>query len=281
MNKTALVTDSTADIPIELQEKYNIHIIPLSVIHGDVEYQEGIDITSENFYDLLNSSDIFPKSSQPSPKDFDDLYSKLLKDHDEVLSIHLSSGLSGTINAAFQSSKNFEDKVTVFDSESISLGIGLQVIEASKKIQEGWNTNEIVDFLSNIKDNIELLFTLDTLEYLYKGGRINKVSNLMGSLLDIKPIVTVKEGKFFPFGKARRQQSALSKIVTSFENFAKEKTPIKLAVAHGKGSKAAKQLKEMLEERIGIKAEIYSTIGPVVGVHTGPGTVGAAILYEE
>ncbi|ACB84488.1 DegV family protein [Natranaerobius thermophilus] len=280
MQKIGIVTDSTADIPENLREKHNIHVIPLSVVHGDTVYRDGVDIDSENFYELLENSDTIPQSSQPTPQDFENLYKNLLGKYEEIISVHLSAGLSGTINAAEQAGKLFQNRVHVFDSKGISAGIGLQVIEAAKKIQEGWETEKVMEFLGSLRNNVETLFTLDTLEYLHKGGRIGKVSSMLGSFLNIKPIVRVEDGKFVPYGKARSRRTALNKIVNNLETFAENRVPWKLAIAHGQGKEGADFLKEVLDEKFGIEADIYTTIGPVIGVHTGPGTSGAAVMFS-
>ncbi|MGF7186572.1 DegV family protein with EDD domain [Desulfitispora alkaliphila] len=281
MSKIAIVTDSTSDIPKELQEKYDIHVMPLSIIHGDKSYLDGVDIKSDEFYSILEQSDVLPKSSQPSPDDFIKLYKKLLNEYEEIISIHLSQGLSGTVNAAFQAKKEIGDKVNVFDSRSISVGIGLQVLDAAKNRDNGLSSAKIIEKLEEIKENTETIFTLDTLEYLYKGGRIGKVSNIMGSLLNIKPIIRVEDGIYVPNGKARSQKAALDKIVKTFEDLAKDRKPISLSVAHGAGLESAKILRSALEKSLGIKCEVFTQVGPVIGVHTGPGTIGAAVQYES
>ncbi|NLK01183.1 MAG: DegV family protein, partial [Clostridia bacterium] len=202
MGKIAIVTDSTADLPPEIIEKYNISIVPLKVLFGNKEYKDGIDIGPDEFYEKLEKSNTLPTTSQPSPGDFIKVYRSLLEQYTEIISIHLSSNLSSTVNVARLAGKDFKDRIHVFDSKSISLGIGLLATEAAKSVQEGLRINEVLEKIKSVRKNSEVLFTLDTLEYLSKGGRIGKVSGLLGSVLNIKPIVRVnEEGIYTPYAK--------------------------------------------------------------------------------
>ncbi|WP_366924436.1 DegV family protein [Metallumcola ferriviriculae] len=281
MRKIALVTDSTADIPRQVAAKDNIQVMPLTILFGDKEYLDGVDIQSDEFYDKLQKSKELPRSSQPSPADFTTLYKDLLEHYSEIISIHLSSSLSGTINSAQLAKEKLKAKIHIVDSKSISLGIGLMVAEAAKCIKEGLNVKDTMDKISYVRENSETLFTLNTLEYLSKGGRIGKVSGMLGSMLNIKPIVRVNdEGIYVPFGKARSQNKALKTLEQGFEKLANGRKPVKLAVAHGAASEAAARLKDSLENALGIKASLFTQVGPVIGVHTGPGTIGAAVQYE-
>lgn len=280
MKKIGLLTDSTADIPKEIREANDIHVIPLAVIHGENSYLDGVDLSTEEFYDLLINSETLPKSSQPSPGNFLDIYKKLLNDYNEIISIHISTGLSGTVNAAKQAQEILKEKIHVIDSKSISVGTGLQVLEAAKAIREGLSADEIVAQIEHSKKNMEAMFTLDTLEYLYKGGRIGKVSNIMGSLLNIKPVVKVEDGIYVPFAKVRSRNNALNKIVSAFEEFANGRKVKSFGVVHGMDLPGAVKVTEALENSFNMKASIVTQVGSVVGVHTGPGTLGAAISFE-
>ncbi|NLZ53615.1 MAG: DegV family protein [Thermoanaerobacteraceae bacterium] len=280
MKKIALVTDSTADLTDEIKNKYNIHVVPLKVRFKEQEYFD-YELTSEEFYEKLSQASQLPVTSQPSPEDFGSLYRKLLKDHDEIISIHISSGLSGTINAANIAKEGLNGKVHIIDSKTISLGIGLMVTEAARNISEGLSALQIVEGLSKVRRNIETLFTLNTLEYLQKGGRIGKVQGIMGSLLNIKPVVRVgDDGIYHTYKKARSQERALNSIVQAFQDLARGRKHIRLAVAHGAAHQAGQYLKEALENALQLKTSIFTQVGPVIGVHTGPGTVGAAVQFE-
>lgn len=280
MEKIALVTDSTADLTKEMQKELNVHVIPLKLRFEDDEFNDS-EMASEEFYKRLATSNSLPKTSQPSPDDFVRFYQQLLKDNDEILSIHLSSGLSGTLNSAHIAKEKLKANIHIVDSKTISLGIGLMMIEAAELIKKGLKIPEILDKLSTARNNIETLFTLNTLEYLHKGGRIGKVPNLLGSLLNIKPIVRVNEnGIYVPQGIARSQGRALKSIVNSFRDLARGRKPLRLVVAHGAAYQAGIDLKTALETAFNLKASTFTQVGPVIGVHTGPGTVGAAIQFS-
>ncbi|WP_286680694.1 DegV family protein [Tepidanaerobacter sp. EBM-49] len=279
MKKIALVTDSTADLPEEIRTEYDIHVVPLKVRFKDKEYLD-YEIAGDKFYELLNQSDELPTTSQPSPEDFRRLYEELLEEYDEVVSIHISSGLSGTINAANVAAEKFGNKVHIVDSKTISLGIGLMTMEAAEIIKTGVDAAKVVERLSEVRKNVELLFTLNTLEYLQKGGRIGRVQGIVGTLLNIKPIVRVgDDGIYQTYSKARSQEKALKTIIQAFEDMSRVKKCKMLVVAHGAAEEAGLYLKGALESMLGIKAKIFTQVGPIIGVHTGPGTVGAAVLF--
>ena len=280
MKKIALVTDSTADLTAAMKEEFNAFIMPLKIVFGQQEYVDG-ELTSEDFYQRLKTSPDLPRSSQPSPGDFSELYSQLLNQYDEIISIHLSSALSGTVNAARVAAETLQGKIHVVDSKNISLGIGLMVKETARYIQEGMEAPAILDRIRGVRKNIETMFTLNTLEYLQKGGRIGKVSGLVGSLLNIKPVVRVNdEGVYVPAGKARSQDKALELIALKLKEMVGDRKVKTLAVAHGDALVAANKLKGILENTFGVSATVFTQVGAVIGVHTGPGTVGTAIHFE-
>lgn len=280
MKKIALVTDSTADLTKEVAKECDIHVIPLKVRFGEEEYLDG-ELSSEEFYQRLTEAETLPKTSQPTPEQFSRLYSKLLREYQEIISVHISSALSGTVNAAFLAKEAFKEKVHVVDSKAISLGSGLVVLEAARNIKEGRDVSWILDNLKKVRENVETLFTLNTIEYLQKGGRIGKVHGFMGSLLKIKPIIRVGEdGVYHTYGKAHSQKRALDGVVQAFHDLAKGRKPIRMVVAHGSAQKAGLYLKEALEHKFQLPVTVFAQVGPVIGVHTGPGAVGGAILFE-
>jgi DegV family protein with EDD domain len=280
MKKIALVTDSTADLMEETQKEFDIHVIQLKVKFKKQEFLAN-EITSKDFYRRLAEEDELPKTSQPSPEDFTILYRKLLQDNDEVISIHIASKLSGTLNSANVAKEGLKGRIHVIDSKNISLGMGLLVIEAAKNIREGLNSTQIVDRIARVRQNIETLFTINTLEYLQKGGRIGKVQGIVGNLLKIRPVVRVgDDGVYQTYRKVRNQKQALDSIVQAFRDLGKGRKQVSLAVAHGAARQAGLYLKEALEDTFQLKINIFTQVGPVIGVHTGPGTVGAAVQFE-
>jgi DegV family protein with EDD domain len=277
--KIALVTDSTADLTQQLIDQWKIFVLPLKVSFGDEQFLDS-ELTSEEFYTRLSSGSQLPTTSQPTPEDFSSVYTKALADHDEIISIHISSGLSGTLNSAHIAAKNYPGKVHLVDSHSISLGIGQQVLEAAEGLQEGLNVQAVLDRITKMRENMETIFTLDTLEYLHKGGRIGVVKGMLGALLQIKPVIRVnEEGVYVPAGIARSREKALRGIVTALEKAAAGRTVKALAIAHGAAKEAADKLQDKLESVFNVQASLYTQVGPVIGVHTGPGTVGASIVF--
>ncbi len=280
MSKIAIVTDSTSDLTPAQAIEYNIHVRPLYVVFGDTMYKDGIDIHPDEFYDKLKASQTLPTTSQPSPGEFIELYESLLAaGYDSIVSIHLSSGLSGTAAAARQAAETMEKDIHVFDSHSISAGVAIQAVVAARAVKAGKTLPEVLEILEGCRKNVEVVFTLNTLEYLAKGGRIGKAKGLLGSLLNIKPIIKVEEGIYVDAGKARSQKQALEQMVELFADLAKGRKAVEFIVAEGMAEASGRHLKARLEETFGIEG-IICKVGPVVGVHTGPGTVGAAVLYE-
>lgn len=280
MKKIALVTDSTADLTEAIKAECNAHTIPLKVLFGEQEFHDG-EITSEEFYQRLERAEELPKTSQPTPEEFFRLYSRLLEEYQEIISIHISSGLSGTFNAARIAKEKLKGKIHLIDSKTISLGIGMMILETAKLIKEGIDSVHILDKLSKARTNIETLFTLNTLEYLQKGGRIGRVQSIMGSFLNIKPVIRVGEdGIYHSYGKTRSQEKALKSIVEAFQELAKGRKQIRFGVAHGAALEAGLFLKEAMENAFQMPTAIFTQVGPVIGVHTGPGTIGAAVQFE-
>ncbi len=279
MKRIAIVTDSTSDIPQELAQSLGITVIPLMVNFGMKQYRDGIDIKSDQFYQMLAQAEQLPTTSQPSPAEFQQLYESLLQDHHSVISIHLSAGLSGTLSSAIAAQQMVTGDVHLVDSRSISLGIGDLVYEAVELVQMGLEAEAVVKRLLDKRSQMEVLFTLDTLEYLHKGGRIGRVKATMGSLLNIKPIVRVVDGIYVTAGKARRQEQALKAMTDLFITLADGRQVKRIAVAHGAAPEAASRLTKLLQQAFQLEVGLVTQVGPVIGVHTGPGTVGACISF--
>ncbi len=279
-SKIKIVTDSTADLPMEFIKENNITVIPLYVNFPGKTYQDRIDLHPKEFYPLLEKSkDNLPKTSTPSVDDFLKAYQDIIHQGYEILSIHISTGLSSTAAMAESAARSFKEKIEIFDSKSISLGIGLQVQSAVEMIKKNLGMETIVEKLTEVRKRTEVLFCVDTLEYLQKGGRIGKVAALLGTILNIKPIVRVENGIYVPADKARNQKQALVKMVEFMRKTVDEKLPEQIAIAHGCAEESAQSLKNLVEDTFGIKITFFQETGPVIGVHTGPGTIGIAFTY--
>jgi DegV family protein with EDD domain len=280
LSKVCIVTDSTSDITPAQAEANGIVIRPLYVVFGDKMYLDGVEITPDRFYTMLAEAQTLPTTSQPSPGEFVDLYESIFaKGYETIISVHLSSGLSGTCDAARQAAQQLGRDIHVVDSRSISVGVGVQAMAAAQAAREGKSVPEILEAIEHCRRNQEVVFTLNTLEYLAKGGRIGKARSLLGSLLNIKPIIRVEDGIYVDAGKARSQKQALEQIVQLFKDLARGRKATQVVVAEGMAEQSALYLKKLAEEAFGIDVALCK-VGPVIGVHTGPGTVGAAVVFK-
>lgn len=282
MDNIAIVTDSTSDLTREAAGQNGIAVVPLSVIQVEKSYLDGVDITPATFYPLLKSSSQIPTTSQPSPARFQEVYERALHSASEVVSIHISSELSATAASARVAAENLaKDRIHVVDSGFVSYALGMQVLEAARLAREGLGAPEIVERLGRMRDKMELAFTLDTLHYLQKGGRIGKVSALLGAVLGIKPVIRIERGHLVPAGKARGTKSALSSVIDLLDKrYGGEKVTV--AVGHAAAPGFAAMLAEMVRMRPNVEGPVQSfEIGPVVGVHAGPGAAGVVVMPVE
>ncbi len=278
MGSVAIVTDSTSDLTRQLAEDNQVSVMPLSVLHKEKVYRDGVDITPEAFYPLLESSEELPTTSQPTPASFACLYERLLQTSKEIISFHLSEKLSSTVQAARTAAANVaRERIHVVDSGFLSYALTFQVLEAARLAKEGLSASKIVYLLSRLKEKTEMYFTVDTLHYLYKGGRIGKVSSLMGSILKIKPVVRIVDGEYIPFAKARNLHQALISMTDALaRKYRGEK--VMAAVGHGKAYDKGLMLMELARAKLNLACPpSFFEVGPVIGVHTGPGCVGIAV----
>ncbi|MDR9746998.1 DegV family protein [Paenibacillus taichungensis] len=276
-HKVAIVTDSTADIPEELIHKYGIHVVPLRVLFGEEAYADGVDLTSEQFYAKLEKVSVLPTTSQPSPTDFMNIYNTLLDEDPErpIVSIHLSSGMSGTYQSALlgKSLLEREGDITVLDSKSASYGYGLLVVQAAELAEQGKSAAEIAAAVAAMQQSRKLFFLVDTLEYLQKGGRIGKAAAILGTLLNIKPILSIdEEGVIYAVEKVRGHKKAMARIIELFQqDLAGQR--VNLAVGHTADPESAIACAEQLRGHFTLNEVVYTNIGAVIGSHVGPGVI--------
>ncbi|GIO10753.1 hypothetical protein J19TS2_03080 [Cohnella xylanilytica] len=277
MSSIAIVTDSTADIPREVRERLGIEMVPLRVHIGGEEYLDNVTLQPAEFYEKLRQSATLPKTSQPSPSDFYEIFKRHTDEGRAVISIHLSSAMSGTYQSALlaQSMLEGEGDVTVVDSKSASYGYGMMVVLAAELARQGVGRDEILERIGRLKRETKLYFLVDTLEYLHKGGRIGRASALFGTLLNIKPILTIDdEGYVNALDKVRGQKRAYARIVELLEaDFGSGPVDMSAVVTPGR-TEMADELIAVLKERFQVREYNRSEIGPVIGTHAGPGTVG-------
>jgi DegV family protein with EDD domain len=275
-----IVTDSAADLPTSEIESLGVSVAPLYIHFPEGEISSA-DISADDFYNRLEAlAPRIPTTSQPAPGAFLDIYDPLLKAGEEILSIHISSGLSGTIQSARLAASQLADgSVTTVDSLTLSGGQRFQVLAAAAAIKAGWAKSTILDLLKAIQEQCEVVYTLDTLEYLARGGRIGRVQALAGALLHLKPIINVNkgDGKYSTVGKARTLQRSQALIVDHLAQMYGS-TPLWVTVLHGRFAAQAEALSAALHERLQIARFEILRISPVLGVHTGPGIVGAAVM---
>lgn len=275
MSLIRIVTDSTADLNPDLYSKNNIEVVPLKVLFGQQVFRDGVDISPTDFYNRLISTDDLPSTSQPSPGDFLKVYQKLLDDGAEtIISIHISSKLSGTAQTAQVAANMLPDAdITVIDSQYVHGALGLIVLAAAKAAARGCSKEEVLSLVQDLMGKMEVYFIVDTLEYLQRGGRIGKAEALLGSVLNIKPILTVKEGIIQPFAKVRGKNKAINKMIEA----AVQKSGGRKVVGcflHASDPTGLLQVKEKAFANLNIAEYITIQVGPVVGTHVGPGTVG-------
>ncbi|WP_078378884.1 DegV family protein [Sutcliffiella halmapala] len=273
--KTAIVTDSTAYISADLRAKLDIHMIPLNVIFGNESYQEEVEIKIDQFYEQVKNSKELPSTSQPAIGEFVELYEKLAKDYDAVVSIHLSSGISGTYQGAVAAGDMVEGiDVHVFDSEISCMIQGFFVLEAAEMAAEGKGPEEIVSRLIEIKESDRAYFMVDDLSHLQRGGRLSSAQAIIGSLLQVKPVLHFVDTKIVPFEKIRTRKKAVKRIFDLFDEDASEQVAMRAVVIHGNREAEAAELKRELELKYPHVEFFLSYFGPVIGTHLGEGSLG-------
>ena len=275
-----VVTDSTCDIPAPLLRELGITVVPVYVMFGDKAYRDRVDISEDEFYDKLVHDSVHPTTSVPSPKDFADIYNELAKETDEIVSIHLTSKESGTCNSALLA-RDLVDKrcrVEVVDSQSISMSLGLLVIAAAKEARAGASLEQVAELVRRNVPRMHLMILVDTLKYVIKGGRLNKAQGLVGSLLRIRPLLTMRDGNLLPAGVARTKAKAAERLYEFAKGFSKVK---ELAVAYTTDHDEAKSLLDRIRAAFPEATSYLTRVGPSLGTHAGPGAMGVAIRECE
>ena len=274
-----IVSDRGMDLSPEQSAGLNIHLVPLTLTLDGKTYRSGVDIQPSEFYKLLEATESFPTTSQPAPGDFAEVYRRLAATDPEILSVHISSGLSGTLNSAEQGAKMVpEARVTFYDTKTLSGAEGWHVEAAARAAQAGWPMPRILEMLRKITLATDTVFTLAELKYLIHGGRISHMKGLLGSVLGIKPIIGVEKvlGKYDQRGQARTLNQAIGKIVDYAAHQYAPGTALRSQVMHADNPEGAAMLRQKLSERFVCTWLPVSSIAPVLGAHTGPTLVGVA-----
>lgn len=282
MSKVSIVTDSVASIPESLIKRLDIKFAPYYIHWGAETFRDLVTLHCAAFYKrLMNPSDDYPKTANPSPGDYLEIYEQLALEEgvEEIASIHITSKGSGAYQAALNAKKIVQEKlpslkIEVIDTLNVSLCHGWMVIEAARDALAGASLESITARVKSIIPKAQMLQTADTLEYLYRGGRIGKAKHLVGSLLNIKPIISMKDGIIVPLGQARTRQRVYQMMIDKIEETVGTMGKIKIAYVHAAAAEEAEKLKLLVEERLNCVESIVAELSPALGVHTGPGTVG-------
>jgi DegV family protein with EDD domain len=273
---TAVVLDSTADFP-DARERYpNFRVVPLYVRFGDESFKDYVEIDPPRFYERLATATELPTTSQPTPADFLAVYEELAPRYERILSLQISSTLSGTFASAQSAAELLGgEKVRVIDTRTVSAGLALLAIGVQRRLERGTTDEEIDVFVESFGRAHQLLFTVNTLEYLAKGGRIGKAAAFAGNLLNVKPILTIRDGEVVPLKRVRGNQKAFAEFKSLFESTSTDSPHLKVGIVHAAAPERMEALRKLVRgTRPQAQIEMATTLGAVVGTHGGPGTVG-------
>lgn len=275
-----IVTDSTADVPIKIAQEYGIEIVPLNVHFGEEVYKDGVDIWSEEFYNKLRNESVLPNTSQPSPGDFLKTYQKIAKPGDTIISIHISREMSGTADAAKLAAEMMgaDYRIEIVDSRQVTLSLGILVIAAAKAVKNGASAETILTNLSKWMSEVSIFFTLKSLEHLHRTGRIGKASVMMGSLLNIKPVLSIEEGLIVPVEKVRGNFQKVAEILVDkvIKRYGNQR--FNVGIIHTELQDDLSVLETIAKKKLNIEEMVVNLAGPIVGAHVGPNAIGIIVL---
>ncbi len=283
MSKIAIVTDSTSFLPTDYVQKYNITVAPQVLIWGEETFRDGVDIQPAEFYTRLKTAKTMPSTSQVSPASMQGIFEPLVEKGFEVLGLFVSSKLSGTIQSAMQAKDNMEtagSKVTLVDSLSTSMALSLIILAAARAAEAGASMTECAAAAEKARENSGLFFAVDTLEFLHRGGRIGGAQRFIGSALNLKPILALKDGRVEAVERIRTKSKAHDRILELIAEKVQGKSNIRIATLHANATEDAKALLERAKQQNNPVETIFAEVSPVVGTHTGPGTVGLAYSFD-
>ncbi len=272
---TAIVVDSTADFPEAPQRFPNWRVVPLYVRFGDESYKDYVELDPEAFYARLPTATATPSTSQPTPGDFLGVYEELAG-YERILSLHIAGKLSGTIESARAAARLIGDeRVRTLDSQSASAASAMLGLAIQRRLEHGTSDDEVDELVERYRREARLLFTVETLEYLARGGRIGRARAWAGELLNIKPILTITDGEVIPVKRVRGNRKAFLEFESAFTSSTRDVSSLRVGIAHAGASERAGALRELVRRtRPAAQLELVTTLGPVVGAHAGPGTVG-------
>jgi DegV family protein with EDD domain len=271
---TAIVLDSTADLPDAGERFRNWRVVPLHVRFGDESFRDGVDIDADGFYRRLREDPEFPRTSQPTPGDFLACYRELAE-YERVFSLHVSAKVSGTFASAETAAEELGDgRVRAIDSETASASIAVLALAIQRRLERGTTDEEIDELVDRYRRERGLLFTVDTLEFLARGGRIGKAAAFAGGLLHVKPILSIKDGEVVPVKRVRGERKAFAELAEALESGTEDTPEWRLGVAHAAAPERCAELEELVRQRRpNAQLELVVTLGAVIGAHAGPGTL--------
>jgi len=277
------VADSACDLPEEVIEKYNIHLIPVRLSFGQATYIDKITITPEYFYEMLEKNPLHPKTSQPPPSEFKNLYKFLLSHYDSVISIQLTGALSGTFQNAVNAAKSFTDKkITVIDSKTISVNMGYMIQKAAQMAADNFSHEKIVETITSIADRTRLVIGIPDITCLMKGGRIGKAKGMIAKLFNIKPVLYFDEnGSIQHCDKSFSNKGVMKKTFQYVKKFVKDKKGLRFFVTHANSPETAKYYIDRIKQEFGVGEVLSLPVSPVLGVHSGNGAGAIGIVWGE
>jgi DegV family protein with EDD domain len=272
---TAIVLDSTADFPEGPERFRNWRVVPLYVRFGDESYRDYVDLGPAEFYARLRTSDRLPTTSQPTPGDFLACYSELTQ-YERILSLHIAGSLSGTLESARRAAQEMDaGRVRAIDTRSVSAGIAILAFAIQRRLERGTTDEEVDALVESHKRTARVVFTVDTLEYLAKGGRIGRARAWAGELLSVKPILAIEDGEVVPVRRVRGNRKAFLEFLRAFEEASVDRPSLRIGIAHADAPEREEALREMVRRtRPSAEIEVATSLGAVLGAHAGPGTVG-------
>jgi len=277
---TAIVLDSTADFPDAADRFPNWRVVPLYVRFGAESYRDYVDIGPAEFYERLRTSNELPTTSQPTPQDFLAAYEEL-GGYERIFSLHVSAKLSGTFASAVSAAEQSGGRVHVIDTATASAAIAMLGLAIQRRLESGTTDEDVDALVERFKHESGLIFTLDTLEFLARGGRIGRASSWAGQLLHIKPILTLAEGEVLPIKRVRGNRKAIKEFASAFREGTADGPGLRVGIAHAEAPERMAALEELVRDiRPQAEIEVATSLGPVVGTHAGPGTVGLFWLQD-
>jgi DegV family protein with EDD domain len=278
MQKVKIISDSASDISPQIVKDLNITIVPLKVNFGERVYKDFYDLSSDEFFMMMKKTDVMPKTSMVSPSEWKEVFKKESEQYDCVICFTLSSNASGTYQSALLAKEELgSGNVEIIDSNSLSYGYGIAVVEAAKMALNGEEKSEIIKAFTNFMKNIDVYFIVDSLENLRKGGRINLSQAILGTLLDIKPLLTIENGLVVPVAKIRGKKNIVNKMIKIFKERGYAEN-CKIAIAHGLMPKLKDEMKEKIIEVFKPREISETKVGSVIGTHAGPGVIGVIFV---